>query len=150
MICFTEKIPENDTMPQAAQTLTLPWEKRVKSRQRVILDNGDQAGLMLTRGTVLRHGDMLLSEDGVVAQVKAENETLSFVQCSDPLQLARLCYHLGNRHVAIEINASQVCYPHDHVLDQMIGSLGYEVRVVDAPFEPETGAYQSRHGHHHD
>ncbi len=150
MLYFTEKIEEKNTNSQAVYTLTLPWEKRVKSRQRVTLDNGEQAGLMLARGTVLRGGDMLRTEDGVAAEVKAQPETLSLVRCADPLQLARLCYHLGNRHVALEIREAQVCYPHDHVLDRMITSLGYKVIVTNKTFEPETGAYHSTHGHHHD
>jgi len=148
MLYFTEKI-QRDTA-RIELSLTLPWEKRVKSRQRVTLDNGEQAGLMLAQGTVLRGGDVLRTEDGMVAQVKAAVEPLSCVPCDNPLQLARLCYHLGNRHVTLEISPSQVCYPHDHVLDQMVMALGHTVTVTTKIFEPETGAYESAHGHHHD
>jgi len=146
MIRLTEK---TTNCAQAATTLTLPWSLRIKSRQRVQLDDGQEAGLFLARGVVLRGGDCLSSDDGCLVMVKAALETVSTVRCSDPLQLARICYHLGNRHVDLEISATRVCYPHDHVLDAMIEGLGLVVEVEQASFEPETGAYGERHGHQH-
>lgn len=134
-------------------TLTLPLELRVKSRQRVTLDDGSEAGLFLDRGTSLRDGDLLSSDDGFVVRVVAAPERVSRVTCIDPLTLARACYHLGNRHVPLQIEAQQVIYQHDHVLDDMVQSLGLTVNVEDAPFEPEPGAYgghHSGHGHAHE
>ncbi len=131
-------------------TLTLPLERRVRSRQRVVLDNGREAGLYLERGQVLRHGDLLGSADGVVVAIVAADEQVSEVICDDPLLLARACYHLGNRHVAVQIEAGRLRYVHDHVLDGMLRGLGLETVVTVAPFEPEAGAYGGHsHGHGH-
>lgn len=136
---------------QASTTVSLPWEKRLKSRLRVRLDNGEEAGIFLRRGTVLRGGDILEAPTGERVKVVAAPETLSTVYAADPLLLARLCYHLGNRHAALEISAGRIRYQHDHVLDEMVVQLGGRVKREEAPFEPEHGAYSSQvhnHGHH--
>jgi urease accessory protein len=135
-----------------ATSLTLPLEQRVRSRLRVTLDDGSEAGLFLERGQVLRDGDLVASDDGLVVQVRAAPEPLSSVYCDDALQLARVCYHLGNRHVPLEINAGRVRYQHDHVLDDLVRGLGLEAVLEHAPFEPEPGAYggaRHPHGHEH-
>lgn len=129
-------------------TLTLPWEQRTRSRLRVVLDNGQDAGLFLVRGATLHSGDLIVSEEGFVVQVLAADEALSTVVSDDPLAMARVCYHLGNRHTALEINRQRVSYRHDPVLDKMVQGLGLEVRREQAPFEPEVGAYAAE-GHHH-
>lgn len=146
MLHYTRKIKD---CSEAVATLTLPWSQRIKSRQRVRLDNGAEAGLFLERGVILRGGDCLAADDGSLVRIKAALETVSIVRCKDPLQLARICYHLGNRHVDLEISESGVRYPHDHVLDEMIEGMGFDVEVELAPFEPETGAYGEGNGHHH-
>lgn len=144
-----------ETIPQAGQidaSLTLPLESRSRSRLRVILDDGREAGLFLPRGASLRHGDLLRSEEGLVVEVHAAAETLSRVRCDDPLLLARACYHLGNRHVALQIEPGRLSYQHDHVLDAMVTGLGLQVTLEQAPFEPEAGAYGGHshaHGHEH-
>lgn len=130
-------------------TLTLTWSQRTRSRQRVRLDNGEEAGLFLERGTILRGGDCLISDTDIIVKVLAAEETVSTVSCNDPLELARICYHLGNRHVALEIRDQQVRYPHDHVLDAMLESMGLTAVITQAPFEPETGAYSEGHVHSH-
>ena len=129
-------------------TLTLPLESRIKSRLRVTLDDGREAGLFLPRGSNLRDGDCLLAEDGMAVRVRAAPETVSEIRCDDPLQLARACYHLGNRHVALQIEPGLLRYQHDHVLDDMVRGLGLSLNVCQAPFEPEPGAYGG-HGHSH-
>lgn len=129
-------------------SLVLPYHLRDKGRQRVVLESGDEAGLFLDRGLVLRDGDILESEDGLLIQVKAALETLSQVQCTDHNLLTRMAYHLGNRHTAVQIGANTLTYPHDHVLDDMIERLGGTVSVIQAAFHPEDGAYHgSGHGH---
>ncbi|HEY0712167.1 MAG TPA: urease accessory protein UreE [Polyangia bacterium] len=130
--------------------LTLDFDRRRKSRQRVVLDSGVEAGLFLPRGTVLREGDRLRGDDGSVVRVKAAPETLSVVAAQDRLQLARAAYHLGNRHLPVEITAMGLQYQHDHVLDTMVRGLGLEVTVCEGPFNPEGGAYGGGHGHGHD
>ncbi len=132
-----------------SDSVSLPWEKRLKSRLRVQTTNGREAGIFLPRGSVLRGGDLLASADGTIVAVAAASETVSTVHTSDPLLCARLCYHLGNRHVALEISVNYLRYLHDHVLDEMVNQLGGTVTVEEAPFEPEHGAYSGAHGGHH-
>lgn len=129
-------------------TLTLLWEQRAKTRLRVVLDNGVEAGLFLQRGSVLRAGQLLASAEGFVVQVRAADEPLSIVDTADPLLMARACYHLGNRHTAIQIADRQIRYLHDPVLDAMVEGLGLDVGHDAGPFEPEAGAYAGG-GHHH-
>jgi urease accessory protein len=136
-------------------TLTLDLEQRTRCRLRVLLDDGREAGLFLPRGTILHQGDSLIAEDGLVARIIAAPEHLSRVESPDPLLLARACYHLGNRHVPLQIEAGRLSYRQDEVLDEMMRGLGLEVRLVDAGFEPESGAYgghgadHSGHVHEH-
>ncbi len=134
---------------EAVTTLTLPLEKRIRSRLRVTLDDGAEAGVFLGRGQVLRDGDLLAAADGTTVRVRAAAEPVSEVRCDDPLLLARACYHLGNRHMSVQIAEGLLRYPHDHVLDDMLRGLGLEPRLVEAPFEPEPGAYGGGHGHSH-
>lgn len=134
----------------AQATLTLPFEQRQKSRLRTQLDSGEEVGLFLPRGTVLRHGDRLRAVDGRVIEVRAAPETVSTGCTDDPLRLARAAYHLGNRHVALQLGPGWLRYLHDHVLDGMVRELGLEVVCEQAPFEPEAGAYGGGHHHGHD
>jgi len=132
------------------KTLTLPLEMRIRSRLRVTLDDGTDAGLILERGQMLRDGDLIGSLDGVIVEIKAADEPVSSVYCEAPLLLARTCYHLGNRHVPLQIAPGMVRYQHDHVLDDMVRGLGLEPHFERAPFEPEPGAYGGKgHAHSH-
>ncbi len=132
-----------------AQCLTLPYERRTISRQRVTLDDGSDAGLFLPRGASLQDGDYLQADSGEVVRVQAAVETVSTLYCDDRLLFARACYHLGNRHVPLEISDGRLRYLHDHVLDDMLHGLGLHVVVEQAPFEPEAGAYSGGHAHSH-
>lgn len=135
------------------ESLTLPYESRTRSRLKVSLDDGGEAGLFLPRGSMLNDGDLLVSEDGVVVEVKAALEAVSTARSDDPLMLARACYHLGNRHVLLQIEPGLLRYQHDHVLDDMVSGLGLTVSLEEAPFEPEPGAYGDyghAGGHEHD
>jgi urease accessory protein len=133
---------------EPATTLTLPLEQRVKARLRVTLDDGRDAGLFLDRGPILRGGDLLQAEDGSMVQVLAAAEPVSMVRCADAHQLARACYHLGNRHTPLQILAGELRYQHDHVLDDMLRGLGLTPAFAELPFEPEPGAY-GEHGSDH-
>jgi urease accessory protein len=128
-------------------TLTLPFEQRQKSRLHATLDDGTEVGLFLPRGTVLRHGDCLCATDGRVIEVRAAPETVSTITASEPQLLTCAAYHLGNRHVALQIGSGWLRYRHDHVLDEMVEHLGLHVAVEQAPFEPEAGAYGGGHPH---
>ena len=138
----------------ASARLVLDYDDRRKARQRVRLAEGEELALMLPRGTLLRGGDLLLTDDGLVILVEAAPERLSSATTGDPLLLARAAYHLGNRHVPLQLDSGRLRYRHDHVLDHMVVSLGLALTEVEAPFEPESGAYQgqagaSHHGHEH-
>ena len=131
-------------------TLSLPINSRVKSRIKVTLDDGREAGLFLPRGKILRDGDLVASEDGIVVEIKAAPELVSTVTSDNPHALAVASYHLGNRHVPLQVEPTWLRYLHDHVLDDMVKGLGLSVKTETAPFEPEAGAYQSSaNGHHH-
>lgn len=136
-----------ESPPQA--TLTLPFESRQKSRLRTRLDDGADVGLFLPRGTVLRHGDRLRAANGLVVEVRAALETVSTAHADEALQLARAAYHLGNRHIALQLGPGWLRYLHDHVLDGMVRELGLDVVCEQAPFEPEAGAYSGGHPHDH-
>ncbi len=129
--------------------LRLPFDTRQKSRFRASLDDGREVGVFLERGQILRDGDGLRGDGGSAIRVVAADESVSTVACDDPLTLARLCYHLGNRHVPLQIGPDFVRYRHDHVLDELVRTLGPEPVAGSAPFEPEAGAYGGGH-HHHD
>lgn len=148
MIVLNRRIDASDTI---TGTVTLDVDSRIKSRLRVTLDDGREAGLMLERGHLLRGGELLADAAGSqVVRVLAAPEAVSTVRCSDPHLLARAAYHLGNRHVPLQIEPGLLRYQHDHVLDDMLRGLGLTVEAEQAPFEPEAGAYQSApHSHSH-
>lgn len=133
----------------ADERLFLTYEARCKSRLRARLASGEEIGLFLERGTILRGGDKLAAADGRVVEVIASEEALMETRSADPLLLARVAYHLGNRHVAVQLGAGWLRFGSDHVLSEMVAGLGLEVTAINAPFEPEAGAYASAHHHEH-
>ena len=130
-------------------TVTLTYGQRQKSRQRLKFDCGMEAALILPRGTHLHQGDRIAAADGTTVLVKAADESISVVSCSDALLFARACYHLGNRHQPLQIEEGKLSYLHDHVLDDMIKGFGLQVDLKKGPFEPEEGAYGGESGHSH-
>ncbi|MEO8313669.1 MAG: urease accessory protein UreE [Pseudomonadota bacterium] len=134
---------------RAAVRLVLPFELRQRSRLLASLDSGEEVGLLMPRGTVLRGGDRLQSSDGRLVEVVAAPEDLSIVRSKDSRQLARAAYHLGNRHIAVQITADSIRYLKDHVLDDMLRGQGLQVANEVLPFEPEAGAYATAHEHEH-
>ena len=151
MIKFTQRIKVREDYDY---TLTLPFDQRIKGRLKVRLDSGEEAGVILDRGPILRDGDCIATDDGKVARVQAANETVSTVSSDNLLLLSRICYHLGNRHTPLQITEGMARYQHDHVLDDMVRGLGLEPICEQAPFEPEPGAYGEHnsdhaHGHSH-
>jgi len=132
----------------STETLELPFDLRCKSRLPTQLASGEEIGIFLSPGTVLRGGTRLESNDGRVVAVVAANEPLMEVRTNDALLLARGAYHLGNRHVAVQVASGSLRLQPDHVLRQMLIGLALPVGDIEAPFEPEAGAYS--HGHQHD
>ncbi len=132
---------------RATATLTLPYDKRQRSRFRAQLDDGCEVAVQLERGSSLKHGDLLDAADGTVVRVQASPESVSVVRSDDVLALSRAAYHLGNRHVPLQIALGELSYAHDHVLDDMVRQLGLNVDLAQRPFEPEPGAYGTGHAH---
>lgn len=124
--------------------VTLAFAEREKARQRVRLESGENVAVNLKRGSVMRGGDHLMTDAGRCVLVKCASENVSTVTTDG--DLVRIAYHLGNRHVSLELGENWVRYLEDYVLDEMVVELGGTVHHESAPFEPESGAY----GHHHD
>jgi urease accessory protein len=122
--------------------VVLSFEQRQKSRLHAKLESGEEVALVLPRGNVLRGGDVVKTTDGREVEIVAAPEKLLHIESSS---LARIAYHLGNRHVSVQVGDSFLRIAEDHVLEDMLRRLGARVSHVEAPFEPEAGAY----GHHH-
>jgi urease accessory protein len=148
MRTFTRRL-DDPSAATPAGTITIGFHQRRRSRMRAVLGDGSEVALVLPRGLVLRDGDLLAGDGEDVIRVAAAAEEVSTARTDDARLLARACYHLGNRHIAVEVGAGYARYLHDHVLDHMVGELGLAVTVEVAPFEPEAGAYGG-HGHGHD
>lgn len=131
--------------------IELNFDERKKSRHRTTTACGKEFGWFLERGLILRDTDQLVCDDGTVIQVTAAKEAVSEVLCTDKLLLTKAAYHLGNRHVPLQIDVNHLRYQQDHVLDEMVIGLGLEVSHQQQPFNPENGAYHGKsHGHSHD
>ncbi len=143
LLTATERLGERRS---ADAQLVLPFEVRSRSRFRARLGSGEEIGVLMPRGQVLRGGDLLQATDGRVIEIAAAAEAVSTVHSPDANAIARAAYHLGNRHVALQVGHGWLRYLHDHVLDEMVRGLGLQVCCEQAPFEPEFGAYSSASG----
>ncbi len=136
-----------------AATVTLDWDLRQKSRFEATDSLGRSVGVFLPRGNVVRGGDVLVAEDGSLIRVQAAPQAvLRITACTahgSPFDLTRAAYHLGNRHVPIELRPDYLQIEPDHVLADMLRAMHLIVNPVDAPFEPESGAYASHGAHSH-
>jgi len=141
-ILYVEKCLKDASSVTPTATLTLPFELRQKSRQRVQLDEGAEVGLFLPRSLILQDGDVLEAENGLLIAVKAAPELISIARTQNVLLLLRACYHLGNRHVPIQIAANHVIYRHDPALDELMHGFGLTVTRETAKFEPEAQVEQ--------
>ncbi|MDD5332712.1 MAG: urease accessory protein UreE [Rhodoferax sp.] len=135
-----------------ATTVELDWDVRQKSRFDATDSGGRQLGVFLPRGTVVRGGDVLVAEDGSLIKVQAAAQpVLRISACAEhgsAFDLTRAAYHLGNRHVPIELKPDHLKIEPDHVLADMLRAMHLTLREESAAFEPEAGAYSSR-GHDH-
>jgi urease accessory protein len=136
-----------------ATSITLDWDVRQKSRFESTDSAGRQVGVFLQRGQVVRGGDVLVGEDGSLLRVQAAPQAvLRITHCTahgTPFDLTRAAYHLGNRHVPIELQADHLKIEPDHVLADMLRSMHLIVNEVSESFEPENGAYGEHGGGHH-
>jgi urease accessory protein len=140
---------------QRAATVELDWDTRQKSRFDATDSAGRQLGVFLPRGSVVRGGDVLVADDGSLVRVQAAPQAVLVVrpcaQHGNAFDLVRAAYHLGNRHVQLELQPDHLKLEPDHVLADMLGRMHLSVREERAPFEPESGAYAqgtAAHGHH--
>jgi urease accessory protein len=139
-----------DPQQTVAHTLSLTAEERVRSRYPFTADSGEPLYLDLPRGTVLNHGDLLQGDHGQWVRVLAKPEPVLTVTAADPFLLLRAAYHLGNRHVPLEITPHYLRLSPDSVLRDLLHHLGLQVTTETAPFSPESGAYgSSSHAHSH-
>ncbi|PZW48122.1 urease accessory protein [Humitalea rosea] len=145
------------TIDAARDTVTLTFDDRFRRRKAYTAEAGLAFLLDLPEATVLRDGDALRLDDGSLVAVRAAPEPLIEVTAGEAIGLARLAWHLGNRHLPAEIDGARILIRHDHVIEIMLRGLGAGVREVMAPFNPEGGAYGEHnraashpHAHHHD
>ena len=162
MLTVNKLIPQGQGLASAllkrAGTVELDWDVRQKSRFDATDSFGRSLGVFLPRGTVVRGGDVLVAEDGSLVRVHAApQQVLRITHCQThgtPYDLIRAAYHLGNRHVPIELKPDHLQIEPDHVLADMLRAMHLIVQPVEQPFEPENGAYATGgHGHgagHHD
>lgn len=142
------------TISPATDSVALAYDERKRSRLKVKLSSGAEAGIFLERGDHLHDGDKLAAENGsAVVEILAAPESLIEAVADNPLLFARAAYHLGNRHVPVQIlptgHGGKLRFQTDHVLAEMVRGLGCSVGETEAPFQPESGAYGSPSGHHH-
>ncbi|HEY9673273.1 MAG TPA: urease accessory protein UreE [Waterburya sp.] len=145
MLTLTQRLNADVTL-SASFSLWLTAEERTRTRHRFETPEGKVIYLRLPRGTVLKDGDLLRSEEGdVVVKIAAKPEPVLTVTAYKPIDLLRAAYHLGNRHVPVEVAANYLRLSPDPVLQTMLEHLGVEVKEEVVPFQPESGAYS----HHH-
>ena len=145
------------TTAPATDSVALVYDERKRSRLKVTLASGQEAGIFLERGDHLHGGDKLAAEEGsAVVEILAAPEKLMEAVADTPLLFARAAYHLGNRHVPVQILPTEaggrLRFQTDHVLAEMVQGLGCTVSDCEAPFQPESGAYGANsgaHGGHH-
>jgi len=135
------------------ETITLNHDQRDKGRLRVVSESGTEVRIFLDRGKPLLVGECLKSECGKIIQVQGAVEAVAHASCDDWHTFARACYHLGNRHVKIEVGDRWLRIKPDHVLEEMVHLLGLVLTHEEAVFVPESGAYAGHQnhnkGHHH-
>ena len=134
-----------------ADAVTLAWDDRWRRRGLLVTDGGAEVLLDLPEVTELADGDALALEGGGWVAVRAAAEPLTEVRAGDALHLTRLAWHLGNRHLPVQIEAGRLLIRRDHVLEDMLARLGGRLSSVEEPFRPEGGAYGHgrTHGHAH-
>lgn len=140
------------TLIAKAPTITLDWDQRQRSRLFGLNSKAEEVALFLQRGKVLRGGDVMVSEQGELLNIlSAPQPVLKITSCSihgSALDLPRAAFHLGNRHIPIEIQRTHLLMEPDPVIQEMLINMGLIVQQCDLPFEPEAGAYEHSISHH--
>ena len=154
MITISEKLTHAGSDELVIKdTICLPFDERKRGRLKTVTASGEDVGIFVERGEVMRDGTLLKAESGDFFKVVAADEEVTTASTADAHLFARACYHLGNRHVPLQVGEGWLRYQNDYVLDDMLRQLGLEVKHEQAPFEPENGAYGEHshggHGHSH-
>src|SRR5262245_58095414 len=152
MLRATEIVPAGSWQGPPADVVRLDYDKRTRRRLVLTGTKGLAFLLDLAKAPALRGGDGIRLEDGSLIAVEAAPEPLLEIRCADAHKLARVAWHLGNRHLATEIGEGVIHIRDDHVIADMVRGLGAEVRHAQRAFNPEGGAYGhgAVHGHSHD
>jgi urease accessory protein len=129
--------------------VVLDADERHRRRISLTAEGGTSFLLDLPHAVALKDGDGLVLEDGAIVLVSGKPEALIEITAAGPQELARLAWHIGNRHTDVQIVGDKLRIRRDHVLEDMLRGLGAQVTAVDAPFDPEHGAYGHGHQHHH-
>ena len=147
MIRATQVKGQHHWAQPASDTIVLDFDDRHRRRMAMTGTRGLEFLLDLEAAIALRGGDALVLEDGRLIEVVAAPEPLLEIRGSDPSHLVRLAWHLGNRHLPTQITAKGLRIRRDHVIEEMVKGLGARVIEIEAPFDPEGGAYATSHAH---
>ncbi len=156
MLIVTERLTNTTNVDQVSNItveIELTFDERKRGRLKTLSRCGQEVGLFLERGKCLLDGELLITETNEIVKVVAAKESVVTAYAKDPLQFARIAYHLGNRHVPLQIGNFWVRMQPDHVLEELCSLYGLGIKSEQAPFQPENGAYGQHgghsHGHHH-
>ena len=137
------------TVADATDSVLIDHDRRFRRRVLLRTQAGTEMLLDLPQATRLRQDDGLVLPDGGIVRVCARAEALMELSAADPALVLRIAWHLGNRHLPVHFLGGCVRIRADHVIAEMVRGLGGDVRTLDAPFDPEAGAYAGAAGHHH-
>jgi urease accessory protein len=134
---------------RAVDRVLIDFDRRHRRRILLATEGGSEVLLDLAQAVRLRHGDGLVLDDGVVVEVCAKPERLLEIHAHEEGELTRIAWHLGNRHLPVQLLGDRIRIRADHVIEEMVEGLGGHVDAIEAPFDPEAGAYAGGHQHHH-
>jgi urease accessory protein len=143
-------LPAGWSVDREIDSVLLDYDRRFRRRLLLTTESAREVLLDLPQAVRLRHGDGLLLEDGGVVRVKARPEDLLDIHAHSDGELVRIAWHLGNRHLPVQLLGEHLRIRADHVIEEMVEMLGGHIEHVSAPFDPEAGAYAGGHHHHHD
>jgi urease accessory protein len=149
LIKIIEKILFPTGEESIKDSICLPYDERKRGRFKTQTVTGQEVGIMIDRGEVMRGGTLMRCDAGEVYKIIAADEVVTTAMTDDATLFARGCYHLGNRHVSLQMEEGWLRYQNDYVLDDMLIQLGLKIIHESAPFEPENGAYGDHGGHSH-
>ncbi|WHA41897.1 urease accessory protein UreE [Agrobacterium larrymoorei] len=154
MLRVQSYLPAGTPGDEPSGYVTLAHDQRHLRRKLLHLQNDEMVMLDLKEAVLFAHGDLLVVENGDLVEVRAADEKLFEITAKNALHLIELAWHLGNRHLAAQIEEDRILILRDHVIRAMLEGLGATVRDVEEPFQPARGAYHAHgghsHGHHHD